>query len=107
MSWDGGVETWGGHAPAVFAAADAGSRSAATVIEEGGQALAGLVTRLAARGARTDAVVFAGGVITSRRRLRDAFTRALADALPGTEAVMLQAPPARGALALALRQGSR
>jgi N-acetylglucosamine kinase-like BadF-type ATPase len=107
MSWDGGVETWGGHAPAVFAAADAGSRSAATVIEEGGKALAALVTHLAARGARTDVVVFAGGVITGRQRLRDGFTRALAGSLPGTEAVMLQAPPARGALALALRQGGR
>ncbi|MFE2429879.1 N-acetylglucosamine kinase [Streptomyces sp. NPDC059373] len=105
MSWDDGVETWGAHAPAVFAAADAGSRLAATVVEEGGRALAGLVTHLAARGARTDAVVFAGGVITGRQRLRDAFTRALADSLPGTEAVLLRAAPVRGALALALRQG--
>lgn len=103
MSWDGGVETWGRHAPVVFAAADGGSGLAAAVVEEGGRALAALVGRLAARGARTDAVVVAGGVITARPRLFTAFARALADRLPGTEPVLLDAPPVRGALALALR----
>ncbi|GAA1361678.1 N-acetylglucosamine kinase [Streptomyces beijiangensis] len=102
MSWDGGVETWARHAPVVFAAADEGSALAADVIEEGGRQLAILVGRLVARGARTDAVVVAGGVITAQQRLFDAFARALADGLPGTVPVLLDAPPVRGALALAL-----
>lgn len=103
MSWDGGVETWGRHAPVVFDAADGGSPLAAAVVEEGGLELAALVGRLAARGARTDAVVVAGGVITGRPRLFGAFERALAGRLPGTVPVLLDAPPVRGALALALR----
>ncbi|MFE9764261.1 N-acetylglucosamine kinase [Streptomyces sp. NPDC005808] len=105
MSWDGGVETWGRHTQAVFNAADEGSALARDVIEEGGNALAGLVTRLAERGARTDTVVFAGGVITGRRRLWTAVTDRLAHDLPGTAPHLLDVPPARGALNLALHGG--
>ncbi|MEU1599586.1 hypothetical protein ABZ468_43995 [Streptomyces sp. NPDC005708] len=53
MSWDGGVETGGQHAPAVFAAAGRGSAQATAVIEAGGRELAALVARLAAAPMRT------------------------------------------------------
>jgi N-acetylglucosamine kinase-like BadF-type ATPase len=105
MSWDGGVETWGRHTHAVFNAADEGSALARDVIAQGGHALADLVIRLAERGARTDTVVLAGGVITGRPRLWTAVTDRLADALPGTAPHLLTAPPARGALTLALNGG--
>ncbi|WP_329456474.1 BadF/BadG/BcrA/BcrD ATPase family protein [Streptomyces sp. NBC_01497] len=102
MSWDGGVETWGAHAPAVFAAADAGSPLARGVIADGGRALARLVARLAERGARVDAVVAAGGVIGRQPRLYDAFAASLGELLPGVAPVLLEAAPVRGAIALAL-----
>jgi N-acetylglucosamine kinase-like BadF-type ATPase len=105
MSWDGGVETWGAHAPAVFDAADAGSPLAAAVVSAGGRALAGLVARLVARGARTDAVVAAGGAIASRRPLYAAFEAGLTEVLPGVAPVLLDKAPVHGALALALRGG--
>ncbi|WP_431032743.1 BadF/BadG/BcrA/BcrD ATPase family protein [Streptomyces sp. P6-2-1] len=102
MSWDGGVETWGAHAPAVFAAAEAGSALARDVIARGGADLAALVARLARRGAHHARVVAAGGVITAQPALWTAFTRALGDALPKTRAVLLDAPPVEGAVRLAL-----
>jgi N-acetylglucosamine kinase-like BadF-type ATPase len=110
MSWDGGVETWSVHAPAVFAAADAGSPLARAVIADGGHALAQLVAALAARGARMDAVVASGGVIAGQRRLYDAFAAGLAELVPGVAPVLLDVPPVRGATALALslvRSGGR
>ncbi|MCF3965022.1 ATPase [Streptomyces fuscigenes] len=110
MSWDGGVETWGAHAPVVFEAAAAGSELARRVIDEGGRALAGLVAHLVSRGARADAVVAAGGVIGAQPRLFDAFAGALAERVPGAVPVLLDAAPVRGAVALALslvRSGGR
>lgn len=92
---------WGRHAPVLFAAADAGSALAAEVIAGGGRALAGLVLRLAARGLAVDDVVVAGGTILSQPRLYDAFTTALAQALPGARPRPLRLPPVHGAVALA------
>ncbi|MFD5544859.1 BadF/BadG/BcrA/BcrD ATPase family protein, partial [Streptomyces sp. NPDC127079] len=68
----------GGPAPAVWAAADAGSLIARDVIADGGRALAALVARLAARGLAVDDVVVAGGTILSQPRLYGAFAAALA-----------------------------
>ncbi|PZG18961.1 N-acetylglucosamine kinase [Nonomuraea aridisoli] len=103
MSWDGGVETWAEHAPAVFAAAAEGSEPAAEVIRRGGAALADLVARLARRGAETDAVVAAGGVIAGQPSLFTAFEEELASLLPGVTATLLREPPVAGAVELARR----
>ncbi|MFC9927659.1 BadF/BadG/BcrA/BcrD ATPase family protein [Streptomyces sp. NPDC127190] len=92
---------WGRHAPAVFAAAAAGSLLAAEVIAAAARALAGLVVRLAERGAAADDVVVAGGTILSQPRLYDALTAALAQELPGTRPQRLRVPPVDGAVALA------
>ncbi|WP_329342632.1 ATPase [Streptomyces sp. NBC_00663] len=92
---------WGRHAPAVFAAADAGSHLARTVITEGGRALAALVARLAARGVAVDDVVVAGGTILAQPLLYDAFTTALADRVPTARPQPLRVPPVEGAVALA------
>ncbi|KAB8191972.1 ATPase [Nonomuraea phyllanthi] len=103
MSWDGGVETWAEHAPAVFAAAAEGSAPAADVIRQGGAALANLVARLARRGAETDAVVAAGGVIVGQPSLFAAFEKELTSLLPGVTATLLREPPVAGAVELARR----
>ncbi|TDD54087.1 ATPase [Nonomuraea terrae] len=103
MSWDGGVETWAEHAPAVFAAASEGSEPAADVIRRGGAALADLAARLARRGAETDAVVAAGGVIVGQPSLFEAFEEELASLLPGVTATLLREPPVAGAVELARR----
>ncbi|CAM5596025.1 BadF/BadG/BcrA/BcrD ATPase family protein [Streptomyces aurantiogriseus] len=92
---------WGRHAPAVFAAAADGSALARTVIAEAGEALAALVARLDARGVPVDDVVVAGGTILAQPALYEAFTTALADAVPGARARPLQVPPVQGAVALA------
>ncbi|GAA4593653.1 BadF/BadG/BcrA/BcrD ATPase family protein [Planotetraspora phitsanulokensis] len=103
MSWNGGVETWGAHVPAVFAAAEAGSETAGDVIRAGGRSLARLVGQLARRGAEVGAVVVAGGVITGQPRLLAAFEAELASLLPGVTTTLLQAPPVEGAVELARR----
>ncbi|MFI7610471.1 N-acetylglucosamine kinase [Nonomuraea terrae] len=103
MSWDGGVETWAEHAPAVFAATAEGSALAVDVIRQGGAALAKLVARLAGRGAQTDAVVAAGGVILGQPSLFAAFEEELASLLPGVTATLLREPPVAGAVELARR----
>ncbi|GAB3159003.1 N-acetylglucosamine kinase [Microbispora hainanensis] len=103
MSWNGGVETWGVHAPVVFAAAEAGSATADAVITAGGRSLARLVSCLAGRGADLGAVVVAGGVIANQPRLMRAFEEELSSLLPAVTATLLQAPPVLGAVELARR----
>ncbi|MEU8175300.1 BadF/BadG/BcrA/BcrD ATPase family protein [Microbispora hainanensis] len=103
MSWNGGVETWGAHAPVVFAAAEAGSATADAVITAGGRSLARLVSCLAGRGADLGAVVVAGGVIANQPRLMRAFEEELRSLLPAVTATLLQAPPVLGAVELARR----
>ncbi|WP_433442408.1 N-acetylglucosamine kinase [Nonomuraea sp. CA-141351] len=104
MSWDGGVETWAGHAPAVFAAAAEGSVLAQEVIRRGGAGLAHLVQCLARRGADTGAVVAAGGVIVAQPTLFAAFEKELAVRLPGVATTLLRTPPVAGAVELARRR---
>jgi hypothetical protein len=89
------------HASAVFDAAAAGSALAHEVIISGGRALAGLVVRLAGRGAGVDDVVVAGGVVLNQPELYAALADALADALPATRVHPLTVPPVTGAVALA------
>jgi N-acetylglucosamine kinase-like BadF-type ATPase len=92
---------WGRHAPAVFAAAEAGSPLARTVIAEAGRALAALVERLAARGVVVDDVVVAGSTVLAQPSLYDAFVSALADGVPTARPRPLRAPPVDGAVAMA------
>ncbi|WP_151481190.1 N-acetylglucosamine kinase [Streptomyces albicerus] len=92
---------WGRHAPSVFAAAEDGSPLARRVIAEGGRALASLVVRLAARGVPVDDVVVAGSTVLVQPLLYEAFTAALAEALPSARPRPLRAPPVEGAVALA------
>jgi N-acetylglucosamine kinase-like BadF-type ATPase len=92
---------WGRHAPSVFAAAEDGSPLARRVITEGGRALASLVVRLAERGVPVDDVVVAGGTVLAQPVLYEAFTAALAEALPSAGPRPLRAPPVEGAVALA------
>ena len=92
---------WGWHAPAVFAAAEAGSPLALAVIEEGGRSLAALVGRLAARGVAVDDVVVAGSTVLAQSVLYDAFTSALSDRVPTARPQPLGVPPVEGAVALA------
>lgn len=92
---------WGRHAPVLFSAAEAGSALAHEVIAAGGRSLAALVVRLADRGLAVDDVVVAGSTVLAQPLLYDAFTAALADALPGARPHPLRVPPVNGAVALA------
>ncbi|MFD3497779.1 N-acetylglucosamine kinase [Streptomyces sp. NPDC058678] len=92
---------WGRHAPVVFAAAEAGSPLARTVITEGGRALAALVGRLAARGVPVDDVVIAGSTVLAQPALYDAFVSSLAERVPGARTRPLGVAPVEGAVAMA------
>ncbi|MCT9079770.1 N-acetylglucosamine kinase [Streptomyces fulvoviolaceus] len=92
---------WGRHAPVVFAAAEAGSPLARTVISEGGHALAALVERLATRGVPVDDVVIAGSTILAQPALYDAFVSSLAERVPRARPRPLRAAPVDGAVAMA------
>jgi N-acetylglucosamine kinase-like BadF-type ATPase len=95
------VENWAPHAPAIFAAADAGSALAALVIEDGARHLADLVTQLRLRGAVGKDVVVAGSVIVNQWRLLDTFRSCLSDTNPDLRVHLLRAPPVEGAVHLA------
>ena len=92
---------WGRAAPAVFAAADAGSALAADVVDRAAGHLAALVDQLVRRGATGDIVVAAGSVIVHQPRLRDAFIGHLARTRPRFSVCVLTEPPAVGAVYLA------
>ncbi|WP_053742862.1 N-acetylglucosamine kinase [Streptomyces sp. NRRL WC-3618] len=92
---------WGRHAPAVFAAAEAGSSLAGAVLTEGGRSLAALVVRLAARGVPVDDVVVAGSTVLAQPVLYDAFVASLAERVPHARPRHLDVPPVEGALAMA------
>lgn len=97
------MDNWGPRAPAVFAAADAGSALAARVVDAAGDNLVRLVTQLVTRGAVGSAVVAAGSVIVRQPRLFDAFSRGLAARHPDLTLHLLRVPPVEGALQLARR----
>ncbi|WP_336707926.1 BadF/BadG/BcrA/BcrD ATPase family protein [Oerskovia sp. USHLN155] len=103
MSWRGGVETWGRHAPVVFRALEAGSQVSRAVVTAGGGALAELVGNLIYRGAAGTTVVVAGGVVTRQQALRTALADALARRAPHTTLHLLEEDPVEGAVFLARR----
>ena len=95
------MHNWGPRAPAVFAAADAGSALAAAVIDGAAANLAALVNQLLSRGAVGSSVVAAGSVIVNQPRLFAAFAAAVAAQHPELVVHLLREPPVTGALALA------
>lgn len=90
-------------APAVFAAADAGSMLAQRAIAAGAAALATLVGRLRRKGAVGRVAVAAGGVMTGQPRLYEGFRDRLHQAHPDLEVRLLEEAPVAGALVLARR----
>ncbi len=97
----------GPAAPAVFAAADAGSTLARDVIAEGASALATLVDRLLRKGAAGRVVVAVGGVMTGQPRFFLRFRERVLEAHPDLDVRLLEAPPVAGALVLARRLAER
>jgi hypothetical protein len=93
----------GPRAPAVFAAAEAGSGLAAAVIEAAAAELAGLVRRLRARGAVGTAVVAGGSVVTRQPLLARALAAQLRLVDAELELRVLAEEPVAGAVVLARR----
>jgi N-acetylglucosamine kinase-like BadF-type ATPase len=103
FSADSRLTTWGALAPLLFAAADAGSLLAATVIDEAARELATAVGLVRARGALGTDVVCAGGVISNQPRLFDALERHIAELDRTLSLRLLQVAPVVGAIAIAQR----
>jgi N-acetylglucosamine kinase-like BadF-type ATPase len=97
------AQHWGVAAPAVFAAADAGSVLARGVVRAAGQHLVRLVDQLVMRQAVGTTVVAAGSVIAHQPRLLDAFRENLRISQPYLEVQLLGEAPVTGALNLARR----
>ena len=97
------AENWAPRAPAVFAAASAGSGRAAAVIEAAAGELAALAGRLRARGAVGTVVVAGGSVVTRQPELARALAEALRRVDPALELRVLAAEPVAGAVVLARR----
>lgn len=95
------LTVWGALAPLVFAAADAGSALAASVVDDAAKELAAGVGLVHARGAAGTDVVCAGGVVTNQPRLYRALTRHIDDLGLGLAVHLLHVPPVIGAVALA------
>jgi len=100
------MDNWGPAAPAVFAAADAGSLLALAVVDGAADHLARLVDQLVRRGAVGDTVVAAGSVIVNQPRLADAVAARVAERHPGSRLQLLTDPPVVGALTIARRLAS-
>jgi N-acetylglucosamine kinase-like BadF-type ATPase len=96
-------ENWGPRAPAVFAAADAGSALAAHVIDDAAAYLVRVTGWLLARGAQGADVVLAGSVIARQPRLEQSYRRQLALAHPALTVRLLAVQPVAGGVALARR----
>ncbi len=101
------MDNWAPHAPAVFAAADAGSTLALKVIDDGARALAANVRQIRNKGAVGSDVVVAGSVFVNQPRLLDAFTRHLGAIDPGLRVHLLEAGPVEGAVFLARRAAAK
>lgn len=97
------MDNWGPRAPAVFAAADAGSDLAVGVIDAAADNLVRLVGQLVRRGAVGSEVVAAGSVIVGQPRLFDSFVRGVAARHPDLSVHLLRVPPVEGAVHLARR----
>lgn len=97
------TEHWGRRAPAVFAAAEAGSALARGVIASAAAHLVRLVTQLRRRGAVGTEVVAAGSVIAGQPALAGAVRELLAERHPDLGFRVLTGEPVGGALALARR----
>lgn len=94
---------WAPRAPAVFAAAEAGSARASRVIEDAAEHLTILVSRLVQRGAVGRSVVAAGGVLVGQPRLYRSFVDQLSRQHPDLQTYLLADPPVLGAVELARR----
>jgi N-acetylglucosamine kinase-like BadF-type ATPase len=101
------VENWAPRAPAVFAAASAGSGRAVAVIEAAAAELATLAGRLRARGATGTVVVAGGSVVTRQPLLARALAAALRRVDPVLELQVLETEPVAGAVVLARRMQKR
>lgn len=95
------IGRWASAAPLIFQAADEGSPTAITVIEEAAEGLAANVLNIHQHGASGNAIVCAGGVITNQPRLFSALCDRLADVWPEATVELLSTAPVLGALALA------
>lgn len=100
------ITFWGAGASAVYAAADDGSVLADAVIAAGAAELALGVHRVRRRGAVGGSVIIAGGVAVHQPRIVRHLSARLAELEPDLDIVLLTAPPATGALALARTQFS-
>lgn len=98
---DAGITNWGGLAPLVFEAADAGDPVAIGVIEADGAKLADDVQKLRAKGVVSDDVVMSGGVVTAQPRIEQAFTKAMRALDPNIRVHVLRGAPVQGALTMA------
>lgn len=95
------TENWAPHCPVIFAAAEHGSHLAASVITEGGQALATLVGQLIGRGAVGADVIVAGSVVLRQEHLFVAFRDAVSKRHPELRVHRLTVEPVEGAVLLA------
>ena len=98
---DARLSAWAALGPLVFASADAGSRIAASVIDESARLLARDVGRVHARGAIGTNVICAGGVITNQPSLYRALTRHIDNLGLDLTVDLLTVAPVLGAVALA------
>ncbi len=98
------ITDWGRLAPAVFAAADAGSLLADAVIQRHASELVELVELHVARGLKPEAVVLAGGVATAQPRLAGAIRVGVRRHHPELPVVLLTDPPVGGAVLLARQE---
>jgi N-acetylglucosamine kinase-like BadF-type ATPase len=97
------ITDWGRLAPAVFVAADQGSRLARAVVAQHAAELVELIELHLARGVDPEAVVLAGGVVTNQPRLADAIRDGVHRRHPALPVVLLAHPPVEGAILLARR----
>jgi N-acetylglucosamine kinase-like BadF-type ATPase len=95
------TDNWAPHAPAIFAAADAGSMLANAVIVDGARYLADLVGQLRNRGAAGSDIIVAGSVIVNQTRLFQAFNQHIEQRWPRLRVHVLHAAPVEGAVLLA------
>lgn len=94
------IHEWAAAAPAVFAAADAGSGLACRVIDRHAAELVDEVAGVFGKGALGDTVVIGGGVAGGQPRFARELARRIADTLT-VHAVVFTGAPVQGAMALA------